>query len=74
MGVVSTLDTYNWVENFFYVASFLDFFQLQNECLIIVYEYAKFMLFWVIEIYACYMMCVNMLDSSHGHLVAMNLC
>jgi hypothetical protein len=49
LGVVFALDTYGWVENCSYTTNFLDQILLKDKCLIIVYEYAKFMLFFVMK-------------------------
>jgi hypothetical protein len=52
------LDTYEYVEKTSYISNFLDNFLLKDKCLIIIYEYTKFMFFFVTEIYVYCMLCV----------------
>jgi hypothetical protein len=49
LEVVSTWDTYGWVENHSYVANFLGLLQLKYKCSIVVYEYAKLWFLAIIE-------------------------
>ena len=71
--MVSTLDTYGWVEIFFFTTNLLGQLLLKDICLIIVYEYKKIMLFYVMKSFVLFMFHVIMFDYSHENLVCIYL-
>ena len=64
--MVYAQDTHSWVENYSYTISFLAFIWFKAKEAIIVYEYEKLMVTYVIETLYLNVGC-DMLDYVHGN-------